>query len=100
MPHALCETQGRLHTGLADRKVLSCAWWERVYIGTYIATMSPRMSSQWGDPHVFGLFARFTMPLAIMPSADQVPVKSTHSKMPWPMWIESLRGETPCDGVV
>ena len=29
--------------------------------------------------HVFGLLARHTRPLAIMPSADQVPVKSPHS---------------------
>src|SRR5262245_65461097 len=35
--------------------------------------------------NVFGVSVRFTRPLAIMPSADQVPVKSksTHSKMPW-----------------
>jgi hypothetical protein len=31
--------------------------------------------------HVFGLFVRFTWPLAIMPSADRVPVKSLHSTM-------------------
>jgi hypothetical protein len=31
--------------------------------------------------HVFGLRARFTRPLAIMPSADQVPIKSSHSTM-------------------
>jgi hypothetical protein len=30
--------------------------------------------------HVFGLLARHTGPLAIMPSADQVPVKSPHSR--------------------
>jgi hypothetical protein len=30
--------------------------------------------------HVFGLLARHTRPLAIMPSADQVPVKSPHSR--------------------
>jgi hypothetical protein len=30
--------------------------------------------------HVFGLFARHTRPLAIMPSADQVPVKTAHSR--------------------
>src|SRR5215813_2578927 len=27
-----------------------------------------------------------------MPSADQVPVKSTHSKMPWPMWVFLIAG--------
>ena len=31
--------------------------------------------------HVFGLLMRFTRPLAIMPSADQVPIKSSHSTM-------------------
>jgi hypothetical protein len=30
--------------------------------------------------HVFGLLARHAGPLAIMPSADQVPVKSPHSR--------------------
>jgi hypothetical protein len=33
--------------------------------------------------HVFGLLARFTCPLAIMPSADQVPVNCAHSTMQW-----------------
>src|ERR1039458_565610 len=31
--------------------------------------------------HVFGLLVRHTRPLAIMPSADQVPIKSSHSTM-------------------
>src|ERR1035441_11104885 len=31
--------------------------------------------------HVFGLLVRHTWPLAIMPSADQVPVISTHSRV-------------------
>jgi hypothetical protein len=44
--------------------------------------------------HVFGLLARYTRPLAIMPSADQVPVNSTHSKMPWPMWVVLIAGST------
>jgi hypothetical protein len=43
---------------------------------------------------VFGLFARFTSPLAIMPSADQVPVKSTDSKMLWPKWVVLIAGST------
>jgi|SRR5580692_10738028 hypothetical protein len=29
-----------------------------------------------------------------MPSADQVPVNSTHSKMPWPMWVVLIAGST------
>ena len=46
-----------------------------------------------GYHHVAGLVGaamcpafnwRFSWPLAIMPSADQVPVKSTHSRMRWP----------------
>jgi hypothetical protein len=32
---------------------------------------------------VFGLLARFKCPLAIMPSADQVPVNCAHSTMQW-----------------
>jgi hypothetical protein len=34
--------------------------------------------------HVFGLLMRLTCPLAIMPSADQVPIRSAHSMMLWP----------------
>src|SRR5277367_193207 len=29
-----------------------------------------------------------------MPSADQVPVKSTHSTMLWPMWVVLIAGST------
>jgi hypothetical protein len=44
--------------------------------------------------HVFGLLVRFTWPLAIMHSADQVPVKSTHSTMLWPKWVVLIAGST------
>src|SRR5664279_2714225 len=44
--------------------------------------------------HVFGLLARHTWPLAIMPSADQVPVKSTHSTMRWHKWVVLIAGST------
>src|SRR5664280_2543276 len=44
--------------------------------------------------HVFGLLARHTGPLAIMPSADQVPVKSTHSTMRWHKWVVLIAGST------
>jgi hypothetical protein len=44
--------------------------------------------------HVFGLLARHTRPLAIMPSADQVPVKSPHSTMQWHMWVVLIAGST------
>jgi len=33
-------------------------------------------------------------PLAIMPSADQVPVKSPHSTMHWHMWVVLIAGST------
>jgi hypothetical protein len=33
--------------------------------------------------HVFDLLERFTWPLAIMPSAKQIPVKNPHSTMQW-----------------
>jgi hypothetical protein len=32
---------------------------------------------------VFGLLTRLAWPLAIMPSADRVPVKSPHSTVLW-----------------
>ena len=44
--------------------------------------------------HVFGLCVRFTCPLAIMPSADQVTVNRTHSTMLWPMWVVLIAGST------
>ena len=44
--------------------------------------------------HVFGLSARHMRPLAIMPSADQVPVKSSHSMMLWPKWGVLIAGTT------
>ena len=44
--------------------------------------------------HVFGLLMRFARPLAIMPSADQVPVNKTHSTMLWPMWAVLIAGST------
>ena len=40
-------------------------------------------------------FERGTLwPLAIMPSADQVPVKSPHSTMQWHMWVVLIAGST------
>src|ERR1039457_691964 len=44
--------------------------------------------------HVFGLLVRHTWPLAIMPSADQVPVISTHSTMRWHKWVVLIAGST------
>ena len=43
--------------------------------------------------HVFGLSVRLR-PLAIMPSADRVPVKSSHSTMLWPLWVVLITGST------
>src|ERR1700733_2981235 len=37
---------------------------------------------------------RFTGPLAIMPSADQVPVNNTHSTMRWHKWVVLIAGST------
>ena len=44
--------------------------------------------------HVFGLLVRHTGPLAIMPSADQVPIISTHSTMRWHKWVVLIAGST------
>jgi hypothetical protein len=44
--------------------------------------------------HVSGLSARHTGPLAIMPSADQVPIKSSHSMMLWPKWVVLIARST------
>ena len=43
---------------------------------------------------MFGLSMRLTGPLAIMPSADQVPIKSSHSRMLWPKWVVLITGST------
>ena len=37
---------------------------------------------------------RHTGPLAIMPSADQVPVIRTHSTMRWHRWVVLIAGST------
>jgi hypothetical protein len=37
---------------------------------------------------------RFTGPLAIMPSADQVPVNKAHSTMRWHKWVVLIAGST------
>jgi hypothetical protein len=44
--------------------------------------------------HVFGLLARRTGPLAIMPSADRVPVRSPHSIMHWHLWVVLIAGNS------
>jgi hypothetical protein len=43
---------------------------------------------------VFGLLMRFTRPLAIVPSADQVPVKNPHPTVLWHMWVVPISGST------
>ena len=43
---------------------------------------------------MFGLSMRLTGPLAIMPSADRVPVKSSHLTMLWPEWVVPITGST------
>src|SRR5512142_1625586 len=43
---------------------------------------------------VFGLFARHTWPLAIMPSADQVPNESPHSTMLGGKWVVLIARST------
>src|SRR5512143_2929151 len=44
--------------------------------------------------HVFGLCVRHTRPLAIMPSADQVPINSPHSTMLGGNWVVLIAGST------
>src|SRR5262249_24841893 len=44
--------------------------------------------------HVFGLFARSTCPLAIMPFADQVPINSPHSTMHGGKWFVLIARST------
>ena len=42
--------------------------------------------------HVFDLLMRRERPLAMMPSAKQVPTKNAHSEMLWHMWVVPLPG--------
>ena len=44
--------------------------------------------------HVFGLLCGHTRPLAIMPSADQVPINSPHSTMLGGNWVVLIAGST------
>ena len=44
--------------------------------------------------HVFGLCVRDTRPLAIMLSADQVPINSPHSTMLGGNWVVLIAGST------
>ena len=44
--------------------------------------------------HVFGLCVRHTRPLAIMPSADQVPINNPHSTMLGGTWVVLIAGST------
>jgi hypothetical protein len=44
--------------------------------------------------HVFGLCVRHTRPLAIMPSADQVPINNPHSTMLGGNWVVLIAGST------
>ena len=56
--------------------------------------LSSRFCSIGRCSHVFGLLMRLTRPLAIMPSADQVPTNNSHSRMPWHMWVVLIAGST------
>ena len=44
--------------------------------------------------HVFGLCVRHSRPLAIMPSADQVPINNPHSTMLGGNWVVLIAGST------
>lgn len=50
--------------------------------------------------HVFDLLKRRERPLAMMPSAKQIPTKSTHSKMPWHEWVVPLPGYRPAQCII
>jgi hypothetical protein len=39
-------------------------------------------------------------PLAMMPSAKRVPTKSSHSEMPWHMWVVPLPGYRPAQCII
>ena len=55
-----------------------------------------RVQHRSGQPCVRPIHAAHTRPLAIMPSADRVPVNSTHSTMPWPKWgVPIARSTSP-----
>src|SRR5664280_2886979 len=53
---------------------------------TYAALVGAAMCSAFKVRH--------TRPLAIMPSADQVPVNSSHSTMRWHKWVVLIAGST------
>ena len=80
--------QKRTFSALADWSQKCHVWTAPSWQGESSRRVAGRCS------HVFGLLARHTGPLAIMPSADQVPVKSSHSTMHWHMWVVLIAGST------
>lgn len=60
--------------------------------GSGLSRVSRDVSSGGRCSHVSGLCAART--LAIMPSADLVPVKSAHSTVRWPEWVVLITGST------
>jgi hypothetical protein len=72
----------RLHSG------------QRLENGSGLSSTYSSIRSSGRGGHVFGLSARLTSPLAIMPFADRVPVKTAHSTMLWPKWGVPITGST------
>ena len=74
-----------LQTSLVSCHVWTAPGWQE---------LSSRFCSIGRCSHVFGSLMRFTWPLAIMPSADQVPTNNSHSRMLWHMWVVLIAGST------
>ncbi len=51
-------------------------------------------SQRWSEQPCVRPIGAAHRPLAIMPSADRVPVKSSDSSMLWPMWVVPITGST------
>src|SRR2546427_9465464 len=79
----------RARNSASQRSVATCHVWTAL---SWQGKSSRRVAGRCS--HVFGLLVRHTGPLAIMPSADQVPVKSPHSTMHWHMWVVLIAGST------
>jgi hypothetical protein len=54
--------------------------------------LSSRLQEPWSVQPCVRPVSAAHGPLAIMPSADQVPVKSTHSTMRWHKWVVLIAG--------
>jgi hypothetical protein len=66
----------------------------QLHAGTRGEDLSRTSCLTWDIRAMCPAFVRLAWPLAIMPSADQVPVIFSHSTVRWPKWVVLITGST------